>query len=60
MVDQEITTLHPAQLLEAAAEDRYAGLSFWLVLGVYDHHTDAMHAVRLLRPRRERQRRGTN
>src|SRR5262249_22708164 len=48
----------PAQLLQRLGESSHAILSFSIMSGEWGEHTNATHALALLRARRERPRRG--
>src|SRR5262245_40688102 len=54
MVDSQITTDRPAQFVYALCECLQAQVVLRIVRAGGQENTDAPHAVRLLRPRRER------
>jgi hypothetical protein len=56
-VDPHVAADAPAQRLQPWQERPDAGLIFLIVRGCGQEHTDAPHAVALLRPRRHRPRR---
>src|SRR5262249_52108915 len=59
IVDREIATDGPAQLLEALLERGDAPLGLRITLSQHHQHPDPPHAVGLLRPHRQRPRRRT-
>ena len=55
-LDPKVAAVRPAELLEFLPERRDIGLSFPVALGICHQHTDAPHALALLRARRDRPR----
>src|SRR5262249_21333801 len=57
LLDVDIVTFDPPEILQAPAECRHAELAFGVILcQPCNQHTDAPHPLRLLRARRERPR----
>src|SRR5262249_10650477 len=54
IVDLDIASFNPAQVLEALQQRGDIGLSLRITLGVSHEHADAPHPLGLPRPRRER------
>src|SRR5262249_58338227 len=57
IVDLDVATLHPTKVPKPFAKCRDAGLSFQIILGNSQQHTNPPHPLTLLRARRERPRR---
>src|SRR6516225_9678212 len=55
LLDVDIATFDPPEILQAPAERRHAELAFGVLLRQpRNQHADALHALALLRPRRQR------
>src|SRR5262249_53741064 len=54
IVDLDVATLHPTKVPKPFAKCRDAGLSFQIILGNSQQHTNPPHPLTLLRARRER------
>src|SRR5215472_16076733 len=57
IIDVDVATLHPTKVPKPFAKCRDAGLSFQIILGNSQQHTNPPHPVTLLCARRERPRR---